>query len=135
MGNALLSNAVRGWLVFTSLFEVPLIYSCIAQNADGSRLAGLYSNLEKSSRSPAARRLVAFALSVLVVARISAAAEVDNATIQTQNAIIHLIEAIYFGKEALLHKARGEKAILGAIFAQAALYCYWASRCSTTTTE
>ena len=125
------SSAVRGWLIFTSLFELPLIYSCASSSLnksgsiDTSKLKGLYSNLGSSQ---AGKRLIAFALSVIVAARLAAAADVENATLQRQNAAIHVLEAIYFGREMLVHGANGNKAILAAIFGQAVLYCAWAAK-------
>lgn len=120
---AVFPTALRGWLLFTSAFELPLIYNCIKNG----KLEGLYQNLQNTG---AAKRLVAFALSALVTVRLAAAADIENVTLQWQNAAVHVLEAIYFGREMLILGPKGKKEmpILCIIFLQALCYCIWAIR-------
>merc|ERR1712176_236700 len=84
---------LRAWLVFLAVFELPQIFRFLLLTAP---MDGALSNLHSGD---AERRLWALVLTVLVLARVAAAADLHNATVATHCAGVHLAEALYFLSE------------------------------------
>ena len=94
-------TAMRGWLVFLSLFEVSPLYNYLIKDA---RMEGFFSTL-KNARPE--KRVWSMVLALLVLCRLLAAWNPDEPGVMLHCAAVHVLEAVVFGNEWLVHKSQG----------------------------
>ena len=103
----LLITALRAWLIFLSLFELPEIHGFLV--GDKSLADGFGSELRDGG---AERRLWSTFLACLVLARVAAARDPRSPTVVFHNAAIHVLELVYFGVEKRRYGCNGDEPIL-----------------------
>ena len=110
------SKLLRAYLVILAIFELPMLVGYMF--FDNSLADGFSSNL---TDAPPERRLWAFMLALLVVAR--AAAAVDPSPTQLAHcAAVHIAEAVAFGSEYFLYGSGGEPFIVFMVMLNAILF-------------
>ena len=104
---ALLVTALRAWLIFLCLFELPEIHGFLV--GDKSLADGFGSELRDGG---AERRLWSTFLACLVLARVAAACDPRSPSVAIHNAAIHILELLYFGVEKRRYGCNGDEPIL-----------------------
>ena len=105
--------AVRLWIAFLGLYELPLIYANLRSNKQP--FSGFSSNLVPN---PAEKRVWAFVLALLSISRFVAVAWPTSLPALCNLAVVHTAEAIFMCSEKL-YGSKGPLHMLAVIIANA----------------
>ena len=108
--------AVRLWILFIGLYELPEIFKLISTMAAKKPFGGFSSNMVPN---PAEKRVWAFVLALLSTSRFVAVAWPESPVALTNLAVVHVIEAIFMLSEKLLFHSNGPYHILVVILLNA----------------
>ena len=115
------TTAMRAWLAFLAVFELPMI---IKHGANDHPLGdGFGSNLFDGSSE---RRLWAFMLVLLVLPRITAAVAYESKAVRLQCAAVHTAEAAYFTLEHRAKPTTAQPIVFWIVYLNALIFIAWA---------
>mmetsp|Transcript_777 Transcript_777/g.947 ORF Transcript_777/g.947 Transcript_777/m.947 type:complete len:125 (-) Transcript_777:179-553(-) len=110
------------WLVVLILVELPEVYGLLVEN---KAIEGCFSTLRNARPE---KRLWSMVLLLLVIARVQALLYPFSPGVMTNCAVVHVLEAVVFGNEMLIHKGRGSNIIYAIIVANAVWFVSLAVR-------
>ena len=117
--------AVRLWIAFLGLYELPLIVGNLRSNKQP--FSGFSSNLVPN---PAEKRVWAFVLALLSISRFVAAAWPTSPAALCNLAAVHTAEAIFMCSEKLCYDSKRPFHMLAVIVANAVGFCLLAMMAS-----
>ena len=113
---------LQGWLLCLTVFEIPNLHQFLVKNGP---LNGFYSTLKNSGPE---KRVYSLVLMFLCVARLQALIYTNSPGVLANNAVVHILEAIFFGIEKFKFNSNGSDGIFAIIVANAAYFLSCALR-------
>ena len=117
--------ALKVWLLFLTCFEMVEIYKYLMRNVP---FDGFFSTL-KNDRPE--KRLWSMVLVFLMLARLQAAFYMDSPGVLTHNAAVHILEAVVFGYEKIIHGGNADNGVFAIIVLNAIWFVSAAMRMNT----
>ena len=114
---SLLLSFTRWWMAFLAIFELPNIYQKLPVKLGGrgqNFADGMAPALPNGN--DAVNRLWVFMLTLLVAPRTAVALWPNNYSVMGLCALVHILEAIYFGVECFCYRKGGPPIVIYAVF-------------------
>ena len=118
-------GALKVWLLFLTCFEMVEIYKYLMRNVP---FDGFFSTL-KNDRPE--KRLWSMVLVFLMLARLQAAFYMNSPGVLAHNATVHILEAVVFGYEKIIHGGNADNGVFAIILLNAIWFLSAAMRINT----
>ena len=118
-------GALKAWLLFLTCFEMVEIYKYLVRNVP---FDGFFSTL-KNERPE--KRLWSMVLVFLMLARLQAAFYMNSPGVLAHNATVHILEAVVFGYEKIIHGGNADNGVFAIILMNAIWFLSAAMRINT----